>query len=145
MRPTSDRARLPPAVAAFEPVYERQVPRAAKRPVSTARHGVTLTDDYAWLRAPNWQAVMRDPSVLDPAIRAHLEAENAHTEAVMAGTCALQDALFAEMKGRIREDDASAPAPDGPYAYFRRYREGGQHPLFCRAPRGGGADEVLLD
>ena len=43
-------------------------------------------DDYAWLRAANWQAVMRYPAQLDPAIRAHLEAENAYAEAFMAGT-----------------------------------------------------------
>ncbi len=49
-------------------------PRAAKRPVSATHHGVTLTDDYAWLRAPNWQEVMRDPTVLDAEIRAYLEA-----------------------------------------------------------------------
>ncbi|MFZ0115035.1 MAG: S9 family peptidase, partial [Xanthobacteraceae bacterium] len=57
----------------------------------------------------------------------------------------LQDAMLAEMKGRIKEDDASVPAPDGPFAYFERYREGGQHPLICREPRGGGTAEVLLD
>jgi hypothetical protein len=67
----------------------------------------------------------------------------------LSGTRALQDELFAEMKGRIKEDDSSVPAPDGPYAYFRRYRAGGQHPLICRMPREGGAaqaaEEVLLD
>ena len=47
-------------------------------------------DDYAWLRAANWQAVMRDPAQLDPAIRAHLEAENAYAEAFMADTKELQ-------------------------------------------------------
>jgi oligopeptidase B len=41
----------------------------------------------------------------------------------------LQETLFAEMKGRIKEDDSSAPDPDGPYAYYVRYRKGGQHPL----------------
>jgi oligopeptidase B len=143
--PTSDDAVLLTPAPAFEPVDERKVPRAEKRPVTFTRHGVTLTDDYSWLKAPNWQAVMRDPSELDPAIRAYLEAENAHADAVMAGTRALQDALFAEMKGRIKEDDASVPAPDGPYAYFRRYRQGGQHPVVCRMPRDGGGEEVLLD
>ncbi len=144
MSPRSD-ARPPTAAAGFASVEAALVPRAERRPVTATRHGVTLTDDYAWLKAPNWQTVMRDPGALDPAIRAYLEAENAHAEAVMAGTRALQDALFAEMKGRIKEDDSSVPTPDGPYAYFRRWREGGQHPLFCRAPRGGGAEEVLLD
>ena len=68
----------------------------------------------------------------------------------MAGTRALQDALFAEMKGRIKEDDASVPAPDGPYAYFRRYREGGASAIpGWRTDRGrifikyGAPDEIL--
>jgi oligopeptidase B len=88
---------------------------------------------------------MRDPSVLDPEIRAYLEAENAHADAALAGTRALQDALFAEMKGRIKEDDASVPRPDGAHAYFWRYREGGEHPLICRMPRAGGPEELMLD
>ena len=79
---------------------------------------------------------MRDPSLLDPTIRAHLESENAYAEAMLATTVPLQDTLFAEMKGRIKEDDASVPAPDGAFSYFTRYRDGGQHPLVCREPRG---------
>src|SRR5947199_3082929 len=90
------------SISAFAPVDERAIPRAEKRPVTIRRHGVTVTDDYAWLKAPNWQAVMRDPGVLDPAIRAYLEAENAHADAALSGTRALQDELFAEMKGRIK-------------------------------------------
>jgi oligopeptidase B len=120
-------------------------PRAEKRPASFTHHGVTLTDDYAWLKAPNWQEVMREPDKLDPAIRAYLEAENAYAAAATKHTEALQATLFAEMKGRIKQDDSSVPSPDGPYAYFSRYREGGQHPIVCRQPRDGGADEVMLD
>ena len=121
-------------------------PAAAKRRHETSVHGVTLRDDYAWLRAANWQEVMRDPAKLAADIRAYLEAENAYTEAVMAPTKALQEDLFAEMKGRIKEDDSTVPAADGPWAYFVRYREGGQYPLFCRLPRGeDGAGQVLLD
>ncbi len=120
-------------------------PRAARRPVTTTRHGHAREDAYAWLKDPNWQEVMRDPDVLDPEIRAHLEAENAHTAHVMAGTEALQEALFAVMKGRIKEDDSSVPSPDGPWAYYSRYETGRQHPVFCRRPRGDGPEQVLLD
>jgi oligopeptidase B len=102
-------------------------------------------DDYAWLRAENWQEVMRDPSVLDADIRANLDAENAYTKAVMTGTGKLQDILFEEMKGRIKEDDSSVPAPDGPFAYYTRYITGGQHPLFCRRLKQGDDDQVLID
>ena len=52
---------------------------AQRRPTFSVQHGVELVDDYAWLRADNWQEVMRDPAVLDAEIRAYLEAENAYT------------------------------------------------------------------
>ena len=120
-------------------------PRAERRPTTSTRHGVTLIDDYAWLRADNWREVMRDPSVLDPAIRTYLEDENAYEKAALAHTAPLQEKLFAEMKGRIKEDDSSVPSPDGTHAYYYRYREGGQHPIACRRPRSGGAEDLLLD
>ena len=120
-------------------------PHAEKRPVGSTFHGVTLVDDYGWLRAENWQQVMREPARLDPAIRAYLDAENAYARAALSGTEALQETLFAEMKGRIKEDDSSVPSPDGPHAYCVRYRTGGQHPLHCREPRAGGPQETLLD
>jgi oligopeptidase B len=110
-------------------------PQAEERPVERTLHGTRLIDEYAWLKAENWQQVMRDPSQLDPAIRAYLQAENDYCERALADTARLQERLFAEMKARIREDDSSVPAPDGPYAYYVRYREEGQHKLLCREPR----------
>ena len=120
-------------------------PAVERRPVRDTRHGIERVDDYAWLRAENWQEVMRDPAVLDADIRAALEAENAYTAAILADTEKLQELLFEEMKGRIKEDDSSVPAPDGPFAYYTRYVTGGQHPLFCRRPRDGDGDQILID
>lgn len=121
-------------------------PRADRRPHKDLRHGIERVDNYAWLRADNWREVMRDPSALAADIRSYLEAENAYAEAVMAGTADLQAKLFAEMKGRIKEDDSSVPANDGPFAYYTSYVIGGQHPLFCRRPRGEtGGERILLD
>jgi len=120
-------------------------PVAVRRPSKTEWHGHQLIDDYAWLKDPNWQAVMRDPSVLDGDIRRYLEAENAFTESVMAPLEGRIEALFAEMKGRIKEDDSSVPLPDGAWAYYRRFREGGQHPIFCRQGRDGGEEQILFD
>ncbi len=86
------------------------------------------------------------PSLLPQEIRAFLEGENAYHEAVMADTTALQEQLFAEMRGRIKEDDSSVPAPDGPFDYFSSYVKGGQHPRYMRKPRGEpGPAEMLLD
>jgi oligopeptidase B len=121
------------------------IPKAERKPTTSTWHGITLTDDFAWLRAANWQEVMREPDKLAPEIRAYLEAENAYAEAVLGDTTALQDTLFAEMRGRIKEDDSTVPAPDGPYRYYVRYREGGQHPVVCRQGRDGGAEKVMLD
>jgi oligopeptidase B len=120
-------------------------PAAAKKPVTDVRHGIARTDDYAWLRAENWQEVFKDSSVLDPEIRKHLEAENAYHSAMMEDTAALRDELFAEMKGRIKEDDSTVPYKDGPYAYGTSYKTGGEQPRFFRTPRDGGEETILLD
>src|SRR6478752_3306478 len=90
-------------------------PSTERRPASDTHHGITRIDEYAWLRADNWQEVFRDPSTLDPAIRSHLEAENAYQRALMQDTAALRSKLFQEMKGRIKEDDSSVPMKDGPF------------------------------
>ena len=52
-------------------------------------HGITVTDDYAWLKDANWQEVLHYPSVLDPDIRRYLEAENAYTESLLDHTAPL--------------------------------------------------------
>ncbi|WP_062227278.1 S9 family peptidase [Aureimonas frigidaquae] len=120
-------------------------PKAEQRPVTQTIHGVTRTDPYAWLRADNWQEMFHDTSLLDADIRAYLEAENAYQEKVLAGTEGLRRTLVAEMRGRIKEDDSSVPAPDGPYAYGVSYQHGAEYPRFIRRPRQGGQEEVLLD
>ncbi|MEL6920855.1 MAG: S9 family peptidase, partial [Pseudomonadota bacterium] len=122
-------------------------PKAAKKSHTDTRHGISRTDAYAWLRADNWQEVFKDTSVLDPEIRAYLEAENAYQKAFMADTEALQKTLFAEMKGRIKEDDESVPAPDGPWAYGTSFATGGQQPRYYRVERDkpGGERQIMLD
>ena len=109
-------------------------------------HGITREDEYAWLKDPDWQRVMRDPAVLDPEIRAYLEAENAYKDAFLAPHADLREALYDEMRGRIKEDDSTVPAPDGDWHYYVRYVEDGEHPVFCRVPQDEeSAEEVLLD
>src|ERR1700761_5753278 len=84
-------------------------PIAPRRPHSFTTHGITVTDDYAWLKDDDWQEVLRDPSLLDQDIRDYLEAENAHAERLLGHTAPLQKTLVAEMRGRIKEDDSSVP------------------------------------
>jgi oligopeptidase B len=96
-------------------------------------------------RTANWQVMFKDPSTLEADIRAHLEAENAYQEAALADTSDLRKKLFAEMKGRIKEDDSSVPSPDGPFAYGTSFVAGGEQPRFFREARDGSNREIILD
>jgi oligopeptidase B len=120
-------------------------PSAKKRAAARSAHGVQWTDDYAWVRADNWREVLRDPAALPADIRALLEDENAYAERTLGGVKTLQRQIAREMRARLKEDDSEVPQPDGPFAYYARFRTGGQHKIFCRRPREGGKETVLLD
>ena len=122
-----------------------RAPRAPLRPSERTLHATVLNDDYAWLKADNWQEVLKNPDALPEDIRACLEAENRHAHRILKPGAALMAHLVKEMRGRIAEADSDVPVPDGPFEYYRRYRKGGNHPLLCRRPRGGGAESILLD
>ncbi len=98
------------------------------------------TDAWYWLRDKD-----------DPAVLAHLEAENAYTSAVMAPTTALQESLYAEMVARIQETDLSVPVRKGPWRYYSRSVEGSSYGIHCRRRADGGSpgtdgdEQVLLD
>lgn len=114
-------------------------PVAERRPHSFIRHGVTVTDDYAWLRD------LAYPKVEDAGILDYLNAENAYFEAAMAPHRPLIDTLFAEMKGRQKEDDASVPVKDGDWLYWWAFDTGAQYRKWYRKPVSGGADQLLID
>lgn len=114
-------------------------PKAAKKPHSVTHHGITVTDDYAWLRDPGY------PEVKDPEVLAHLQAENAWFEARMAGQQGRIDALFKEMRARIKEADKSVPQKDGDYLYWIEFEEGAEYKKWWRRPVAGGPDELILD
>ena len=116
-----------------------QAPIAAKKPHSFTHHGITVQDDYAWLRDPGY------PEVTDPEILAHLEAENAWFETRIAGQKPRIDALFTEMRARIKEADKSVPQKDGDYLYWIEFEEGAEYKKWWRKPVAGGADELVLD
>jgi oligopeptidase B len=114
-------------------------PIAPRRDHSFTVHGVTIDDPWAWLKDPNY------PEVTDAEVLAYLEAENAYFEAVMAPHAPLVEAIYQEMKGRIKEDDASVPQKDGAWYYWTAFETGGQYRKWWRRPVAGGPDELLLD
>lgn len=139
-----------PASALIDRALAFTPPSVEARPVTIEQLGRTRTDNYAWLRDDNWQQVMRDPSVLDADIRAMLEAENAYYNQVMSPLAELEETIFQEMRGRIKEDDSSVPTRDGEWFYYSRFREGGQYPVFARRPADengeiSGEEIILMD
>jgi oligopeptidase B len=110
-------------------------PKAERRPVETVLHGDRRIDDYAWLRDKE-----------DHAVREYLEAENAYAAAMTAETRGLEQSLYKEMLGRIKETDLSVPFPERGYLYYSRTEEGRQYPIYCRkAQSPEGAEQVTLD
>ncbi|MCZ8018724.1 S9 family peptidase [Novosphingobium sp.] len=114
-------------------------PVAAKKPHHVTHHNIVVTDDYAWLRDPGY------PEVKDAEVLAHLKAENAWFEHRMAAQQGRIDALFKEMRARIKEADKSVPQKDGDYLYWIEFEEGAEYKKWWRRPVAGGPDELILD
>ena len=118
-------------------------PVACKKPHEFSRHGVTVSDDYGWLRDPGY------PEVTDKAVLSHLEAENAWFAAQMMPHKRRIDALFTEMRGRIKEADTSVPQKDGDYLYWIEFEQGAEYKKWWRRAVAAGddssANELILD
>jgi oligopeptidase B len=119
-------------------------PRPRQEPVRRVFHGREVVDEYAWLRAPDWQAALDDPSLLPREILDHLRAENAYAEWHLAPGRELRERLVAEMRSYMDPRASKPPQPHGLWLYESRFGEG-EHPVLVRRPRDGGAETVLLD
>jgi len=120
-------------------------PAVEKKPVEVTQHGETRVDNYSWLKVENWQDVLQDPSLLADDVRGVLEAENAYYTGVTNDLAPLRKTLFEEMRARVKENDASVPLPDGPWKYWYEFKEGGEYPIYMRAPRDGGDSQIMYD
>src|SRR5437016_14160705 len=98
-----------------------QPPATEKKPKTTEINGDRLVDNYFWLREKT-----------NPAVIAHLEAENAYTDSVMKPTAALQEKLYNEILSHIKQTDVNVPYRQGDYFYYSRTKEGLQYPIFYR-------------
>ncbi|MCH8019771.1 oligopeptidase B, partial [candidate division KSB1 bacterium] len=122
-------------VLAAEKRSDVKPPMAKVKPKKLENHGHVRTDNYYWLKE------RENPEVID-----YLNAENDYTDAVMAHTKDLQDELFEEIKGRIKQDDSSVPYKLDDYFYYTRYETGKEYPLYCRK-KGSleGTEEIMLN
>lgn len=110
-------------------------PIAPRRQKILEKHGDRRIDPYYWMREKD-----------NPEVRAHLEAENAYTEAVTAPTAELRERLYREIVGRVQETDTSAPSYFRGYWTYTRTVEGLDYEIYCRRPESMEApEEVLLD
>ena len=113
----------------------RRPAEAKAVPHRLEHHGHVRTDDYYWLRD-------RD----DPDTLAYLEAENERTRTTLAHVRGLEEKLFQEIKGRIRETDMSVPYRRDDYYYYTRYEEGREYPLHARKRRSlDNPEQLMLD
>lgn len=110
-----------------------QPPITEKKPKITEINGDRLVDNYFWLREKS-----------NPAVIAHLEAENAYTAAVMKPTQALQEKLYNEILSHIKQTDVNVPYRQGDYFYYSRTKEGLQYPIFFRKKGSLDANEELI-
>lgn len=112
-----------------------QPPPTEKKPKITEINGDRLVDNYFWLREK-----------ANPAVIAHLEAENAYTDAVMKPTVALQGKLYTEILSHIKQTDRNVPYRWGNHFYYTRTVKGKQYPIYCRKQGSQDAsEEILLD
>ena len=112
-----------------------KVPTAEIKPESLEIHGDIRVDNYYWLKD------RENPRVIE-----YIKSENAYTDAVMLPTKELQETLFAEIKGRIKQDDSSVPYKLDDYYYYKRYERGQEYPIYCRKRGSLAADEeIMLD
>lgn len=110
-------------------------PMAERKTKITEIHGYKMVDDFFWLREKS-----------NPAVKAYLEAENSYTEAAMKHTAALQEKLYNEMVGHIKETDENVPYRQGDYFYYSRTVKGMQYPIYARKKGSTEAkEEITLD
>jgi oligopeptidase B len=110
-------------------------PKAAIRPHAMTLHGHTRIDNYYWLNERE-----------NPEVLAYLEAENQYADACLKHTEPLQEQLFKEITGRIKQDDNSVPIKIRDYYHYTRFEEGKEYPIYCRKKHSLEADEeIILD
>ncbi|MCP3932223.1 MAG: S9 family peptidase [Bacteroidetes bacterium] len=128
-------------------MYEKEeikAPAAEKTPKELIAHGDTRIDDYYWMRLSDEQKKAENPDEHTQKVLDFLNAENEYKEAKLSHTKDLQETIYNEIIGRIKQDDESVPYFKNDYWYYTRYEEGKEYPIYCRKKGSLESDEIIL-
>ncbi len=123
---------------------DAKAPTAEKQAKELTIHGDTRVDNYFWMRLTDEQKTAKNKDEQTKKVEDYLESENAYFDKVTAYTKDFQESLFEEMKGRIKEDDASVPYKRNGYFYITRYEKGKQYPIYARKKENLEASEEIM-
>ncbi len=123
---------------------DAKAPVAKKQPTKLEMHGDVRIDNYFWMRLSDAQKLAAFKDEQSQEVINYLEAENAYYDDVTAYSKNFEEQLFEEMKGRIKEDDASVPYKNNGYYYITRYEKGMQYPIYSRKKENLDAAEEIL-
>jgi len=123
-----------------------QAPIAEKNPTILTKHGDVRIDDYYWMKLSDKQKMADEPDEQTSKVVAYLEAENKYREDMMSHLTGFQENLFEEIKGRIKQDDASVPFRSNGYFYITRYETGQEYPIYSRKKDSlDNTEEIMLN
>jgi len=124
----------------------REAPKAKKNEMTITTHGDTRVDNYFWMRLTDEQKESKTPDSQTQDVLDYLNAENQYLTHVLQSTKDLQENLYQEIVGRIKQDDQSVPVKVNGYVYYSRYETGEDYPLLCRKKGDeNGTEEILLN
>ena len=121
-----------------------QAPSAEKQMQQLTAHGDTRTDEYYWMRLSDEQKSSPTPDAQTKKVLDYLNAENAHTETILKHTKSLQEKLYQEIVGRIKQTDESVPYFTNGYWYYTRYEKGKEYSIYCRKKGSLEAEEEIM-
>lgn len=119
-------------------------PDAEKKDSVLTIHGDSRVDPYFWMRLTDEQKIAENPDAQTQKVLDYLNSENEYTDLAMKDTEGLQEKLYEEIVGRIKETDESLPYFKNGYWYYTRYEEGNEYPIYSRKKGSLEADEEIL-
>jgi len=123
---------------------DAKYPIAEKKPKKLVKHGDVRVDNYFWMRLSDEQKLAPVKDAHTQKVINYLEAENDYHDKITAYTKNFEEELFLEMKGRIKEDDATVPYKDNGYFYITRYEKEKQYPIYSRKKEHLEAEEQIM-